>query len=76
MLLEISKSLLLVALRADFGNECWVLVSSASFYPWDVVPVFCTLFLLHYLVKEITRSGYCCWFPLCAKVVNAILILA
>lgn len=55
-LLEISKSVLHMALRTDF--ECCVLVSSASFHPWCIVLDLYS-FLLHYLVKQITTSGYC-----------------
>lgn len=48
-MLEISKSLLHVTLRTDFGNACWILVSSAFFHPWDLIEHF---FLLRYLVKR------------------------
>lgn len=41
-LLEISKSVLHMALRTDF--ECCVIVSSASFHPWWIVLDFHTLF--------------------------------
>lgn len=43
MLLEISKSPLHVGPRTDFGNGCWVLMSSASFNPWSIVLDFCTV---------------------------------
>lgn len=41
-LLEISKSVLHMALRTDF--ECYVLVSSTFFHPWCIVLDFHTLF--------------------------------
>lgn len=52
------------------GMSCWALRNFESFYSWRVILEFCRLFCCC-LLKEITRCGYHCRFPLDAKVSNA-----